>query len=264
MNRSAAISRALVRAANTILSCFGWQLVRQPHESDRAGRVAASFFSPSESCQIPNWGFLLQELLGEKTDGMFVEVGAFDGDSFSNTSCLADCGWGGLYIEPVPAFAQRCRDRHLGNSRIKVIEVAIGSDARQVTLFVGGPLTTSSPKLAEDYRALPWARDTFGPGEQFEARQFTLDQCLKMQGVQPGFDLLVVDVEGAEAEVFAGFDLERYRPTVMVVELADFHPDLPAFRKEHAALYRRLCDAGYRVVYKDSINSVFVVDFAAS
>ena len=44
--------------------------------------------------------------------GTFVEIGAYDGESFSNTSFLADLGWNGLYVEPVPKFAALCRARH--------------------------------------------------------------------------------------------------------------------------------------------------------
>ena len=52
-------------------------------------------------------------------------MGAFDGESYSNTSCLADLGWRGLYIEPVPTFAAGCRERHKQNLGIRVIEVAV-------------------------------------------------------------------------------------------------------------------------------------------
>ena len=40
--------------------------------------------------------------------GTFVEVGAFDGWSYSHTVCLAQLGWRGLYIEPVPEHAALC------------------------------------------------------------------------------------------------------------------------------------------------------------
>jgi len=63
----------------------------------------------SKSCQIPNLKKIYREIFGDCAFGTFVEVGAFDGESFSNTSGLADFGWRGLYIEPISEFAIQCK-----------------------------------------------------------------------------------------------------------------------------------------------------------
>ena len=56
----------------------------------------------------------LAELLGRE-DGVFVEAGANDGVSQSNTLLLERShGWSGLLIEPVPSFAERCRRNRPG------------------------------------------------------------------------------------------------------------------------------------------------------
>lgn len=39
-------------------------------------------------------------VFGYKTDGLFVEVGAYDGESFSNTSCLAGMLRAGGAVQP--------------------------------------------------------------------------------------------------------------------------------------------------------------------
>jgi serine/threonine protein kinase len=41
----------------------------------------------------------------------------------------------------------------------------------------------------------------------------------------------VVDVEGHETEVFEGFSLDHWMPQMIILELADFHPDLPSQEK---------------------------------
>ena len=74
------------------------------------------------------------------------------------------------------------------------------------------------------------------------------------------FDVLVVDVEGFEEQVFAGFSLSDWRPKMMIVELADTHPDLTATSHSDARLGARLAAHGYNVVFKDSVNTVFVDD----
>ena len=72
------------------------------------------------------------------------------------------------------------------------------------------------------------------------------------------FDPLVVDVEGMEASVFAGFDVSRWQPKMLIVELCENQPDLQAAAKTDRSLYASILESGYRVVYKDSINTVFV------
>lgn len=80
--------------------------------------------------QIPNLDSIYQKyftrFFGIPYQGFFVEVGAYDGESYSNTSGLADSGWNGLYIEPVFEYYNKCLIRHKNNS-VKVINCAIGS-----------------------------------------------------------------------------------------------------------------------------------------
>jgi hypothetical protein len=70
--------------------------------------------------------------------------------------------------------------------------------------------------------------------------------------------LLVVDVAGAEEDVFGGFSLEKWRPTVVIVDLTENHPDFIGFRSTDCAVYETLLSSRYIVAYKDSINTVFV------
>ena len=45
---------------------------------------------------------------------------------------------------------------------------------------------------------------------------------------------------------------------MMIVELADTHPDLKATASDDGRLYREFATHGYVVVFKDSVNTVFV------
>lgn len=50
-------------------------------------------YSIVPECQIPTLPEILEEHIGFRTDGRFVEVGAFDGFKWSNTYMLAEIGW---------------------------------------------------------------------------------------------------------------------------------------------------------------------------
>ena len=48
---------------------------------------------------------LIAELLGSKRDGVFIDIGANDGVTISNTYFLEkELGWSGVAIEPIPSI----------------------------------------------------------------------------------------------------------------------------------------------------------------
>ena len=119
---------------------------------------------------------------------------------------------------------------------------------------MGNALSTSNQAVLDEFLNLPWARHSFANSYQVDVEQMTLTTFLSDRGIED-LNMLVVDVEGNEPAVFAGFDLERWRPTMMIVELADTHRDLVANRLEHEQVGRDIVEAKYRVVYKDATNT---------
>ena len=210
------------------------------------------------SCQISYWSELVDVLFPGGFIGTFVEVGAFDGFSFSNTWMLADRGWRGLMIEANLSYAEVCRQNHSRHPAVNVANYAIGSiDGSTVSLCCAGALSTCDTQLVEEMSGIDWAPDLSG-AEWIEVPTRTLDSLLAEYRMAPNLDMVVVDVEGWECEVLAGFDLDRWQPKVIVIEIADFHPDFPGRRSEGVQLTKLICSLGYSVCYKDIINTVFV------
>ena len=90
-------------------------------------------YNISQSCQIKDLDSIFLKYFGYPSKGFFVEVGAFDGESFSNTCCLADHGWNGIYIEPVKQHYDACLRRHKDND-VSVVNCAIGTIEEEITL----------------------------------------------------------------------------------------------------------------------------------
>ena len=65
--------------------------------------MATSKSIANSTCQIPGLDAIYDQYFGDKI-GSFVEVGAFDGMTYSNTWHLANRGWYGVYIEAHPDF----------------------------------------------------------------------------------------------------------------------------------------------------------------
>ena len=220
--------------------------------------VSTHFYPQQPSCQIPHVWLLYSRFLGERTEGAFVEIGGFDGVRFSNTWGLAARGWRGWMVEPVPELADRCRRNHEQHPAVHVLQQAVAAPGHgTVRLQVGGPLTTANPGQRDEYLRHEWSRS--GLTDQFiDAPACSLDELLERHSVPTGFDVLVVDVEGFEEAVFSGFDISRWQPRMMIVELADAHPTLSGTMRNDAALARRIEEHGYVIVAKDMVNTVFV------
>jgi FkbM family methyltransferase len=223
-----------------------------------AANGGAGFYQPSPSCQIPVLAGLYEGLFGCRNDATFVEVGAFDGETFSNSSCLADLGWRGLYIEPVERAFRQCQDRHRRNPRVQVINSAIGPAETTIRFWDNGQFSTGSREETAVIAANGWQGDR--AAREIEVPQIRLERALADAGIEPGFDLLVVDVDGMEEAVFASFELAQWRPRCMIVELIELvpafagHDGLIAASARVRALIER---AGYETIYRDLGNTVF-------
>ena len=242
-----------------LLGHVGLRRQRVPENEPGESRVRQPYYKPAPTCQIPELSTLYSLYLGERSDGVFVEVGAYDGISFSNSSCLAEAGWSGVLIEPIPQFAEGCRARYRGNDRIQVVEAAVGAENSTVEISVGGPYTSTCHEIVTRYRSLEWSKAAMHGSTRLSVRQLTLDEVLQAANLAgKPVDLLIVDVEGAEQAVFQGFSIDRWRPNMIIAELSHTHPDLYDISCDDAALQQNIVQAGYCVVFKDCINTVFV------
>lgn len=221
------------------------------------GASSPSYYPSVESCQIPNLSFIYEKFLGHRANGTFVEVGAYDGVFVSNSWGLARRGWRGLLIEPQAELAARCSKNHQRHPAVHVERTAVGRPGvASIQLTRAGALTTANPDLVQEYRNTDWSAMHVTSSVEVAPCE-TLDSLLKRFSVPQGFEVLIVDVEGSESDVLAGFDLERWRPQVMIWELADMHPDLSSTARLDAQVLVDIQSSGYQIAYKDHVNTVF-------
>ena len=239
-------------AVHEILDRFGFQLVRKQQSNLKW------FYPVPVNCEIPSVPYIYEHFFGRRDKGCYVEVGAFDGYNFSNTYGLAVRGWRGHLVEPDPQSYALCSARYASMPNIVVSECAISTDASgHVEIIRGGLNTTTSPEQAAQYSVTPHFSDAI-TDERVQVAAITLDAYLEREKVPEHFDLLVVDVEGTTPDVFAGFDIKRWMPKMLIVELFDLHPMFGGNRRADMQLRRAILAAGYETIYKDSINTIFV------
>jgi FkbM family methyltransferase len=237
---------------NKLLGLANLRVIGKPPAS------GLTFFEPHVSCQIPYLGFIYERVFGPTSMGSLVEVGAYDGEYLSNSSCLLERGWSGLLVEPVPHLAQSCRERYSSRTDINIHQSAVGDIEATVTMHFMGTMSTISPDLKEEVSKRPWAKGLLKSAHDIEVEVQTLDRILQQYGTQQGFDLLIVDVEGYEAQVMNSFNLDFWQPKMIIIELADFHPFQDSGRIESSTTSLSIESSGYRIIYKDFINTIFL------
>ncbi len=239
-------------AINGVLSGIGLEVRRKDRLLPSDG-----YYPTVATCQIPHMGSIFESFFGRRAEGTFVEVGAYDGYTYSNTWGLAERGWNGVMFEPVAEFAEQCRGRHARHPGVQIVETAVSAKPGTLALTVGGPFTTADVGQADEFRQQSWAQSEI-TNRVVEQQCVTLDSALDRAAIQSEFDVLVVDVEGHEESVFSGFTLGKWLPKMMIVELQDMHPTLVGMRDPHSRLYTRLLETGYVAVFKDAINTILV------
>lgn len=226
-----------------------------------------AFYNPNPSCQVKNISQIYEKVFGYKCDGTFVEVGAYDGEEFSNTNFLSDIGWSGIYIEPYQPVFEKCLNRHKENN-VNVINCAIGTVEGEIDLYRS--YTDSGDETKDSYMTSTNFNQTqiipqFGWSSNFrfnqlKCNQYTLERILKENNIPKNFDILVVDVEGNETDVLNSFSIEEWKPKMMIIELVDYNENYQQFPESVASseLRKKIINYGYKEVYADDINTIFI------
>ena len=137
-----------------------------------------------------------------KEDGFYIELGAFDGLTTSNTAFFEKYkNWTGLLIEPSPKKFNECVINRPNSICLNEICSDISNDF--VSLDHSDGLMS---KIIENKKKL-FSKTT------------TLEEILDKQKLNRKIDFLSVDVEGYELKVLKGLNLDKYRPKYILVEI---------------------------------------------
>ncbi len=155
------------------------------------------------------------------SNGFYVEVGANDGRSFSNTFVLEKTrNWSGILIEPIlHKHFESKRYRDISRNRF-IYGACVDSEFTEpmVKLYFSNLMTTSDLGNSQS-----WAEagsKFLNSGESvlpFWAPAVVLRQVFKEAGITK-IDFLSIDVEGAELSVLKGIDFNQVEIDLILIE----------------------------------------------
>jgi len=159
---------------------------------------------------------ILAEIFNEKNKGLCIEVGANDGVNDSNTMYFENAGWDCILIEPNPALCKMIR----ASRKATLIEVAASDKNGETSLFVaeGAERAHGVSTINSAEEALNKIKSYGFTYSEVQVKSMLLNEILDSLKIDRKIDFISVDVEGHELEVLRGFSLDRWKPTVILVE----------------------------------------------
>jgi FkbM family methyltransferase len=137
---------------------------------------------------------------GERT---FLDIGAYDGKTFSNTLRLVELGWSGVCVEPSPSAFMKLLALHWDHPSLSLVNAAVITDAMAEDLsglrifYDCGGDAVSTLSLQHTVK---WGRSgvQFRP---FYSMPVRMSELLRQQG-GAGYSFINLDVESLNLELF--------------------------------------------------------------
>ncbi|MEH1823017.1 MAG: FkbM family methyltransferase [Nostoc sp.] len=179
------------------------------------------------------------------SNGFFIEVGANDGYSQSNTYYLEKfLGWRGILVEPIPYLFNKCKRTRSNSSVYNYALVSQELDDSFVEMHYANLMSVVEGSLKSQELQAKHIED--GLKCQKIAKSYTvsvptktLESILNEFPYLPTIDFLSLDVEGYEINVLLGLNLHKYKPRYILIE-ARFFEEIQALLEPFYNLVEQL------------------------
>ena len=195
---------------------------------------------------------VIDELLGHKHNGYYLDVGAGDPLRFNNTKRFYKRGWTGINIEPNSRLFLKLKD---DRKRDVNLNVGIGLSTSTVTFFkfIPDTLSTFSTQEAERYK-----KQGYRLFEVPEVELHRLDVILSEYCGTREIDFMSVDTEGLDLDVLQSNDWNRFKPRVVCVESVRHGINWNTV-EAGTDCERLLASFGYEKVHDSGLNSIYLL-----
>jgi len=153
--------------------------------------------------------------------GRFLDIGAFDGKTFSNTYALVERGWEGACVEPSPQVFPGLMRNHAANPKITLVNAAIEVEAGLRT-FYSSPDAVST--LDQAHYELWKSRGQYTP-----VHVWTTAMADFLAAFPGPYDFINIDTEGTSVTLLLALPLGELGAKLICVEHDNRHADIEAF-----------------------------------
>lgn len=178
--------------------------------------IKSDKFFGQHGVDILLWNFF------DKDNGFFIDVGAHDGISLSNSYFFEQKGWNGICVEANPEKGNQCKQNR--KCIVEICACVSNSDMKITDFFVHNSKNSFISCVDPDIdaveiltpRAKGCALESF---KKIKVPCKSLNNIIENNfSINPKIDFLSVDVEGTELDVLKGFDFDKYKPRLLIIE----------------------------------------------
>lgn len=201
-------ARAMLLAGISALVVLGSSEAQAPSAESKGERAHRDILATEKKLySLRNEELIIRDFFQDRRDGVFLDVGCAWPIKENNTYYLeAHLGWSGIAVDALAEYAKPWWKRK--NSRF--FTYLVGDHSGTVDTFYRAEKTDiSSIQPMKDHADVKY--------EATKVPSITLTKLLDDNGV-PKIDFLSMDIENSEAMALAGFDIERFRPSLACVE----------------------------------------------
>ncbi|WJR66044.1 FkbM family methyltransferase [Neorhizobium sp. CSC1952] len=205
----------------------------------RARAEAMPFPTIEGFSQLHQDSWIVSETNG-KRDGFFVEIGAFDGTSLSNTLLLErDYGWSGILVEPNPAFTIPILSTRKAKLCTQPVDSQSGNSVTMLFVTEKPEISAINRVAYNDMNSEQRKKDHV----QIEMQTISLLDLLIKFNAPEVIDYISIDTEGNEFDILENFDFQRFDIRFFSLE--------HNFTEAEAKLDNLMRKNGYERVFKD-------------
>lgn len=178
------------------------------------------------------------EFFGER-EGRFLDIGAFDGITFSNVRALYEKGWSGVMVEPSPTCFSALI-KNYPDPRVKLVNVALSDRGGLGVLHASEDAVST---LSEEHREL-WEKAT--NFREVTINLLTVNDFFKRF---PGpYDFINLDVEGTNWQLLQQIPILDLGCEMLCVEFGNDGDSIKAMMQSLA----------WEMIYSSAENFIFV------
>lgn len=180
------------------------------HRNEPVNRLIVNNTMVEQWSQLGQDVYALYTIHQGKKDGYFVDVGAYDGKSFSNTYLLEKVGWKGICVEPHPLEFKLMKKYRKKSIHVRA---AVYSKSNLEFEFASAGMLSGITSHIDCHTSV-----TSKATKMYKVKTKTLTDILNEAKAPKIIDFLSIDTEGSELHVLQGIDFEKYTFKYITIE----------------------------------------------
>ena len=189
--------------------------------------------------------------------GLVVEIGAYDGVTFSNSRRLIEMGWDAVLVEPAPAALEKLGALYEGNDRVSIVPAALAA-RRGDTVLLAATERGAHEGLLSTTLSGEASRSASRHGVAFAETRCdagTWSDLLARFG--HGAHFISIDTEGTSIDRFLELDLRAMPELRLVCVERDFLANNEPCPAAHARAISFAADHFFTLTHETAENLLF-------